>query len=43
MVRADSDTVGLRQEMTRLSARVDDLHDRLVEIAEASMEVLVRR
>jgi hypothetical protein len=43
MVRADSHTAGLRREMTRLSARIDDLHDRMVQIAEASVEVLASR
>jgi hypothetical protein len=42
-VRSDNETAQLREQVSNLTAQIDDLHDRLVDIAEASVEVLARR
>lgn len=42
-VRSDNETAQLREQVSNLTARIDDLHDRLVDIAEAAVEVLARR
>jgi DNA-binding IclR family transcriptional regulator len=42
-IRGDNDTVHLRVQVSGLTARLDDLHDRLVDLAEASIEALARR
>jgi hypothetical protein len=43
VIRADNDTARLIAEVRELNARVDDLHDRLVDMVEVSMDVLTRR
>ena len=43
VVRGDSDTARLIGEIRDVSARVDDLHDRLVDVAEAFIAALSRR
>jgi hypothetical protein len=42
-IRRDNDTAHLREQIGALAARLDDLHDRLVDLAEASIAVLTRR
>jgi hypothetical protein len=43
VVRGDNDTAGLIAEIRELYARVDDPHDRLADMVEASMEAFTRR
>jgi hypothetical protein len=42
-IRGDNDAVDLREQISGLAARIDDMHDRLMDLAEASVEVLTRR
>jgi hypothetical protein len=43
VVRGDNGTARLVEEVRDLNARVDDLHDRLVDMVEASIAVFTRR
>jgi hypothetical protein len=43
VVRGDNDTARLIEKIRHLNARADDVHDRLVDVAEASIAVLTRR
>jgi hypothetical protein len=42
-VRLDGHAVRLARQITDLSARLDELHDRLVDVAEAAVDGLSRR
>jgi hypothetical protein len=42
-IRGDDDAAQLREQVSGLAARIDDLHDRLVNLAEVAVEVLARR